>query len=161
MKKLAIYPGTFDPITNGHLDVIISSSKIFEKVIVAVAESREKKPTFSLKNRVEMAQLSLKNLKNVAVEPFDNLLADFAREHNCSVLIRGLRTVSDFEYELQVAYANSTLNPSLQTIYFMPTLKNAFVSSTMVRSIMLYGGNIEHLVSPEVSAFIAKNYKAR
>lgn len=154
MKKIAIYPGTFDPITNGHLDVITRSAKIFDNIIVAVAHSSEKSPMFSLEKRVEMIKLSIANMQNVAVEPFDNLLADFAQSKNCNILIRGLRAVSDFEYELQIGYANSSLNPALETIYLMPSLQNAFISSSVVRSILRHNGKIAHLVPKAVNEFI-------
>lgn len=155
MQKIAIYPGTFDPITNGHLDVITRSSRIFDTIIVAVAHSADKAPLFSVEKRVEMIELAIANMPNVAVESFDNLLADFAKSKNCSILIRGLRAVSDFEYELQIGYANASLNPSLETIYLMPSLQNAFISSSVVRSILRHSGKIAHLVPQKVNDFIA------
>lgn len=155
MQKIAIYPGTFDPITNGHLDVIIRSSKIFDKVIVAVAHSMEKNPMFSIENRVKMIKLSIENMPNITVESFDNLLADFAKDRDCNILVRGLRAVSDFEYELQIGYANTSLNPSLETICLLSSLKNAFISSSVVRSILRYNGVITHLVPKKVDEFIA------
>ena len=148
MKKLAIYPGTFDPITNGHLDIIERGSKMFDFILVAVAKSNAKKPLFDLETRIEMVYKSLVDagLKNVACEGFGNLLADFAKEKEANVIIRGLRVVSDFEYELQMGYANASLNPKLETLYFMPSLENAFISSTIVRSILEHQGKISHLV---------------
>lgn len=155
MKKIAIYPGTFDPITNGHLDVITRSAHIFDSVIVAVAHSADKHPMFSVESRVEMIKLSITHLPNVAVEAFDNLLADFAQSKDCNILIRGLRAVSDFEYELQIGYANASLNPALETICLISSLHNAFISSSVVRSILRHKGKIAHLVPPKVDDFIA------
>ena len=155
MQKIAIYPGTFDPITNGHLDVITRSSLIFDTIIVAVAHSADKSPRFTIENRVEMIKLAIANMPNVAVGSFDNLLADFAKSKNCSILIRGLRAVSDFEYELQIGYANASLNPALETIYLMPSLQNAFISSSVVCSILRHRGKIAHLVPQKVNDFIA------
>lgn len=155
----AIYPGTFDPLTNGHLDIIRRSSGIFGSVIVAVAASLSKKPMFDLESRVKMAELAIANIPNVRVESFSNLLADFAREKRSNILIRGLRAVSDFEYELQIGYANSSLNSALETIYLMPSLNNAFISSSVVRSILEHNLEIAHLVPPEVFAYIKAHFK--
>ena len=158
MEEIAIYPGTFDPITNGHLDIIKRSSKIFKKLIIAVARSEAKKPLYNLTQRETMVNIVLNNHKleipNVICQTFNNLLADFARELNATVIVRGLRVVSDFEYELQMGYANASLNDKLDTIYFMPTLQNAFISSSIVRSIILHNGKISHLVPKEIHDFI-------
>lgn len=157
MRELAIYPGTFDPITNGHLDIIKRSIEIFDRVIVAVAASNAKKPMFCLQERLEILKLSTSDLPKVQVESFENLLADFAREKGARVIIRGLRAVSDFEYELQMGYANASLNRELETIYLMPSLQNAFISSTVVRSILLHGGEITHLVPTSVKDSIMES----
>lgn len=154
MRRLAIYPGTFDPITNGHLDVIKRSVEIFDKVIVAIAKSNAKNPMFSLEQRKEMLCLSTNMMSNVEVEGFENLLADFAKQKGAKMIIRGLRAVSDFEYELQMGYANASLNANLETIYFMPTLQNAFISSSVVRSIIEHNGEFGHLVPKSVYEYI-------
>lgn len=161
MPKIAIYPGTFDPITNGHLDIIKRACKLFDGLIIAVAKSDSKNPLFSLENRVNMVNCALYSNAfsgQICVHPFSNLVADFAREQGANILIRGLRAVSDFEYELQMGYANASLNAKLETIYLMPSLQNAFISSTVVRSILTHGGEIEHLVPKPVKEYI-KNLK--
>ena len=159
MNKLAIYPGTFDPLTNGHLDIIKRSSKMFQQVVVAVANSESKNPLYSLEQREKMINLALEEHKNeipnVSCITFSNLLASLATDMKAKVIIRGLRVVSDFEYELQMGYANASLNDSLDTIYFMPTLQNAFISSSVVRSILRHRGKIAHLVTQKVNDFIA------
>ncbi len=149
MKK-TIYPGTFDPITNGHLDIIKRASHIFDEVVVAVANSKAKKPMFDVSQRVEMAKLATKDIEGVKVVSFDNLLVDFAKEMDIKFIVRGLRAVSDFEYELQMGYANSSLDPTIETVYLMPTLENAFISSSVVRTILSHDGDVSHLVCKDV-----------
>ncbi len=148
--KKAIYSGTFDPITNGHMDIIRRATNIFDEVIIAVAKSELKKPMFSHKQRVNYTVAATKNLKNVKVIGFDTLLVDLATKLEINTIIRGLRAVSDFEYELQMGYANSSINKNLETLYLMPTLENAFVSSTIVREIIRFDGKFCHLVPEEV-----------
>lgn len=148
--KACIYPGTFDPVTNGHLDVIKRAAKIFDKVIVAVAASESKQPYFSLARRVEMVKISTTDLKNVEVVGFNNLLVDFAKNCGVNVVIRGLRAVSDFEYELQIGYANAVLWDELETVYLMPSLQNAFISSSIVRSVLSHKGDVSKLVPSEI-----------
>lgn len=156
MHKIGIYPGTFDPLTNGHLDIIKRSCEIFEEVIVAIAHSASKNPLFTLKERLEIAKVATKEFSNVYCKDFSGLLADFARENNSKILIRGLRVMSDFEYEIQMGYTNSSLNPKLDTIYFMPTLQNAFISSSIVRDILSHQGKISHLIPKEVFEYIRR-----
>ena len=150
MYTKAIYPGTFDPVTNGHLDIIKRACKIFDKIIVAVADNKDKNTMFDLKKRVEMMKKATKNLPKVEVKSFNSLLVDFAKQQDCKIIIRGLRAVSDFEYELQMGYANKSLDNEIDTIYLMPNLENAFISSSVVRSILKYKGDVSHLVPKEI-----------
>lgn len=149
-----IYPGTFDPITNGHIDIIKRCKTIFSSLIIAVAESKEKNPMFSLNERVSMIKEATKGIDGVQVKAFHNLLATFASDNNCQIIIRGLRAVSDFEYEFQMGYANSSINNSLETIYLMPSLDNVFISSSIVRTILRHNGDISHLVPKCVIKYI-------
>ena len=150
LNKIALYPGTFDPITNGHFDIIERALGLFNEVIVAVAISADKKPMFTLNQRIEMANKAIGHLKNVQVVGFDNLTVELAKTHKASIIIRGLRAVSDFEYELQMGYANKSLDNEIDTIYLMPNLQNAFISSSVVRSILKYNGDVSHLVPKEI-----------
>ncbi len=148
--RKAIYSGTFDPITNGHLDIISRAANIFDEVIIAVAKSERKGPMFSHEQRVQFAHVATQHLTNVRVEGFDTLLVDLATQLNVNTIIRGLRAVSDFEFELQMGYANASINDKIETLYLMPTLENAFVSSTIVREIIRFDGKFQHLVPKEV-----------
>ena len=141
-----IYPGTFDPITNGHLDIIERSAVIFPRVLVAVANSPSKKPLFSLNERVELVRQSVAHLSNVEVFGFSDLLANVIKQHNISAIIRGVRTTTDFEYELQLAALNRLLTKGVDSLFFPPAEKWAFVSSTIVREIYLHGGDVAELV---------------
>jgi len=145
-----IYPGTFDPITNGHLDIISRAAKIFDHVIVAVALSQEKRPMFDIATRERMARLATQEFKNVEIKSFDTLLVNFCQKEGAKIIIRGLRAVSDFEYELQIGYANRSLDSEIETLYLMPSLQNAFISSSVVRSILKFKGDISHLVPPAI-----------
>ena len=155
--KQALYPGTFDPITNGHYDIIERARRLFDHVIVAVADNKEKNPMFSLQRRIEMAKLACKEFDNVEVVGFDNLTVDLAEKLDAKILIRGLRAVSDFEYELQLGYLNRSLNHDIETVYLMPRLSNAFVSSSSVRALLKYNAKIEHIVPKVVAAYIKEN----
>ena len=152
--KSCIYPGTFDPITNGHVDIITRALGIFDKVYVAVAKSESKSPYFDLDLRVEMVKVALKDMPNVEVMGFDNLLVDLAKSLNTKFAIRGLRAVSDFEYELQLGYANNSLWSEFESVYLMPSLKNAFISSSIVRTIFRHGGDVSHLVPNEILPYL-------
>lgn len=151
-----IYPGTFDPITNGHIDVIKRARRVFDKVVVAVAKSDSKNPAFSLQERIELAKIATMSIEGVEVLGFDNLLVDFVRAQGTNVVVRGLRAVSDFEYELQIGYANARLMEDFETIYFMPSLQNAFISSSIVRSVLSHDGDISSLVPSSVNEMIEK-----
>eukprot|EP01029_Cantina_marsupialis_P016634 TRINITY_DN371355_c0_g2_i1.p2 TRINITY_DN371355_c0_g2~~TRINITY_DN371355_c0_g2_i1.p2 ORF type:complete len:167 (+),score=40.25 TRINITY_DN371355_c0_g2_i1:577-1077(+) len=150
--RKAIYSGTFDPITNGHMDIVKRATYIFDEVVIAVAKSERKGPMFSHEDRVKFAKAATEGMPNVKVIGFDTLLVDLASELKINTIIRGLRAVSDFEYELQMGYANSSINKKLETLYLMPTLENAFVSSTIVREIIRFDGKFEHLVPKKVLA---------
>ena len=152
-----IYPGTFDPITNGHLDIIERSAVIFPRVLVAVANSPSKKPLFSLDERVELVRQSVAHLSNVEVFGFSDLLANVIKQHNIFAIIRGVRTTTDFEYELQLAALNRLLTKGVDSLFFPPAEKWAFISSTIVREIYLHGGDIAELVpAPEFIALKAR-----
>lgn len=153
-RNIALYPGTFDPITNGHFDIIERAKNLFDEVIVAVAESKDKNPMFSLEQRINMAQIATKEIKGVRVLGFDNLTIDLAHEQKASVLIRGLRAVSDFEYELQLGYLNNSLDETIETVYLMPKLKHAFISSSIVRNLLKFNGKTDHLLPKEVQQVI-------
>ena len=145
-----IYPGTFDPITNGHLDIIERSAVIFPRVLVAVANCPSKKPLFSLDERLELVRQSVAHLSNVEVFGFSDLLANVIKQHNISAIIRGVRTTTDFEYELQLAALNRLLTKGVDSLFFPPAEKWAFVSSTIVREIYLHGGDVAELVPVSV-----------
>ncbi len=157
MKKIALYPGTFDPVTNGHIDIIKRAKTIFDEVIVAIAQSTDKRPMFSLERRKEMLEIATSDMPCIRIETFDTLLVDFAKDMKTNNIIRGLRAISDFEYELQLSYANSSLNPDIETIFLMPTLENAFISSSVVRAILKHNGPINHLVPKEILPLIDKD----
>ncbi|HHW69791.1 MAG TPA: pantetheine-phosphate adenylyltransferase [Clostridiales bacterium] len=148
--NIAIYPGSFDPVTNGHLDVIKRSSKIFDKVIVAVARNPNKTPTFSIDERVDFLERVVKSMPNVEVDHFEGLLVDYAREKKCSVIIKGLRAISDFEYEFQMALMNRKLDPSIETLFMMTSYKYSFLSSSMMKEIGKLGGCIKELIPEEI-----------
>ncbi len=148
--RRAIYPGTFDPITNGHLDIIKRACAMFDEIVVAVAHNEAKKPLFNLEERIAMVEKVTKDFPKIRVIGFHSLLVDLSDELDANIIIRGLRAVSDFEYELQMGYANASLKKELETVYLMPSLEHAFVSSSVVRSILPFHGKVDHLVPPEI-----------
>ena len=152
MTITAIYPGTFDPVTNGHSDLIKRASRLFTKVIVGVAASPSKTPLFDLAQRVEMIEQITHKLPNVIVVGFSGLLVDVAKEHQADVLIRGLRAVSDFDYEFQLANMNRRLSPDLETVFLTPDEHNSFISSSLLKEVARHGGDVSQFVDPIVEA---------
>jgi pantetheine-phosphate adenylyltransferase len=147
----AIYPGSFDPITNGHVDIIERGLKVFDRVVVAVLENPKKRPLFTTKERVRMIQEIFASRKDVEVRAFDGLLVDFARAQGTRVVIRGLRAISDFEYEFQMALMNRSLAPDIETFFMMPSVHYSFLSSNVVREVAGLGGSVEGLVPGKVA----------
>lgn len=152
----AVYPGTFDPITRGHSDLVARAAPLFERIIVAVAASPVKTPCFSLEERVSLAEEVLADHPNVEVRGFDSLLADFARDCGARVLLRGLRAVSDFEYEFQLASMNRHLVPEVETLFLTPAEQYAFISASLVREVAALGGDVSPFVHPSVLAALAE-----
>ena len=154
----ALYPGTFDPITMGHTDLVGRAAKLFDRVVVAVAASPKKNPAFSLEQRVELAQQVLKQYPNVEVVGFSTLLAHFADEGGANILLRGLRAVSDFEYEFQLANMNRQLAPEVESLFLTPSEKYSYISSTLVREIASLGGDVTKFVHPAVNEALIKRF---
>lgn len=159
MRITAIYPGTFDPITHGHTDIVKRAAQLFEPVIVAVAANPKKIATFTLEQRVELAQIVLKDFNNVIVQGFESLLVDFAKQHQAQVIIRGLRAVSDFEYEFQLANMNRTLNSEIETLFLTPISQYTYISSSLIKEIAALGGLVNDFVHPAVSAALVKTMR--
>jgi pantetheine-phosphate adenylyltransferase len=155
----AVYPGTFDPLTNGHMDIIERGLKLFDILIIAVADNKNKQPLFSLQERIELIQSSLincKKLSNIRVTGFDNLLIEFCQQHQAKVILRGLRAVSDFEYEFQLAGMNKKLNPAIETLFLPTTEQNAYISSSLVKEVARLGGDVEKFIPAYVKAELFK-----
>jgi pantetheine-phosphate adenylyltransferase len=146
MENKAVYPGFFDPITNGHVDIIQRGLKIFDRILVAVLKNPKKRPLFSTKERVKMIQSIFANEKKIEVKAFDGLLVEFAKKNNSRIVIRGLRAISDFEYEFQMALMNRKLNPEIETFFLMPSVQYSFLSSKLVKEVFMLGGCIKDLV---------------
>jgi pantetheine-phosphate adenylyltransferase len=157
MSTRAIYPGTFDPITLGHLDIVTRAAQMFDKMVLAIAASPSKKPMFSLEERIELARQAVAHLPNVEVVGFSDLMANFARAQQANVLVRGLRAVSDFEYEMQLAHMNRHLLPTLESVFLMPSEGFSFVSSSLVKEVARHGGDVSaFLPAPVHQALLAK-----
>jgi pantetheine-phosphate adenylyltransferase len=156
--RTAVYPGTFDPITNGHIDLVKRAVVLFERVVVAIARDTGKKSVCSLDERVRLAELALAGLDSVSVVPFDGLLVEFCRAQQARVLLRGLRAVSDFEYEFQLASMNRRLAPEVETLFLTPAEQYAFISSTLVREIARLGGDVSEFVHPEVERALSEKF---
>jgi len=155
---IAIYPGSFDPITLGHLDVITRGSRLFERVIVAVLRNPAKKPLFTVQQRVQQIRISTQHLPNVEADGFDGLTVNYAQMQQAQVLLRGLRAVSDFEAELQMAHINKTLSTQIETVFLATSTEYSFLSSSVVKEIAKFGGSIDHLVPPHVALDIYQCY---
>jgi pantetheine-phosphate adenylyltransferase len=158
---IAVYPGSFDPITLGHLDLIQRSSILFEKVIVAVLRNPNKQPLFTVDKRLEQIRMCTKHLKNVEIDSFTGLTVDYAKFRQAKILLRGLRVVSDFEQELQMAHTNKTLWDGVETIFLATATKYSFLSSSMVKEIAKFGGSIDHFVPKNVSKDIYRYYQSK
>jgi len=154
MKTIAIYPGSFDPITNGHVDLIHRACKLFDKVIIAITQNTNKDSFLSINQRVKAVESAIEPLTNTRVLSFDSLLVDFAREHNAQIIIRGLRAVSDFDYEFQLSGMNKRLNPAIETLFMTPSEEFANISSSLVREIFSLGGDISQFVPESVKTIL-------
>lgn len=157
--RIAVYPGSFDPITNGHLDIIERASRVFDKVIVGVLRNKNKSPKFTAEERVNLIQRVTSHLDNVETESFDGLLVDFAKAHGAKVIVKGLRTVNDFEYEFQMALLNRALNNECETMFMMTNSKYSYISSSMIKELAGYKGNLEGLVPSEIIQNIKEKYE--
>ena len=159
--RIAIYPGSFDPLTSGHVDIIERGSKIFDSIIVAILVNAEKVPLFTENERIAIIREVFKEFKNVQAETFNGLLVDYAQEKKATVLVRGLRAVSDFEYEFQMALMNRHLAPGLETVFMMPDEKYTFVSSRLIKEVFTLGGEVHGLVPPVVEQKLRAKQKAK
>jgi pantetheine-phosphate adenylyltransferase len=158
-KQRAVYPGSFDPITSGHVDIIQRGLKIFDEILVAVLENPKKKPLFSTKERINMIQDFFVDNRNIEVKAFDGLLVEFAKNNDANIVIRGLRAISDFEYEFQMALMNRKLDPEIETLFMMPNLSYSFLSSKLVKEIFMLGGGLKDLVPDYVEKKLKEKFK--
>lgn len=157
--KIGLYPGTFDPVTEGHLDIIKRAAKIVDKLVIGVLPNSAKKPWFSVEERMELIKKCTKDIPNVEVSSFDGLTVDFGRQLGATIIVRGLRAITDFEYELQIAQINHKLNSELDTIFFTTSQETSYVSSSIVKEIASYGGDISGMVAPEIIKDIFDKYE--
>ncbi|HZR21942.1 MAG TPA: pantetheine-phosphate adenylyltransferase [Vicinamibacterales bacterium] len=146
MSTLAVYPGSFDPLTNGHVDIILRGARLFDRIIVAILVNAEKSPLFSMAERVEIAREVFKDQKNVEVDTFNGLLVDYVARRNAQVIVRGLRAVSDFEFEFQMALMNQRLNATIETVFMMPAEQYTYISSRLIKEVFALGGRVHGLV---------------
>jgi pantetheine-phosphate adenylyltransferase len=158
MKRIAVYPGTFDPVTNGHVDLAERSLRMFDRVIVAVAANPKKQPLFELSERIVMFKKATKGYRNLVIEGFDGLLVDYVKEKKAVAIIRGLRAVSDFEHEMQMALMNRRLDEDIETVFLMPNEEYSFITSTIVKEAASYGGDVSSLVPKGVVAKLRKRF---
>lgn len=158
-KRVAVYPGSFDPPTNGHIDLITRSSKIFDKLIVAIITNPLKCPMFSLEERYKMLSLATKNISNIEIDTFDGLLVDYLKKRKVNIVIRGLRVISDFEYEFQMALTNRKLYPEIEIIYLLPSEKWTYISSSLVKEIAKFGGDISKFVPRNIVKLVKEKFE--
>ncbi|HUV50821.1 MAG TPA: pantetheine-phosphate adenylyltransferase [Anaerolineae bacterium] len=158
MQKIAVYPGSFDPVTNGHIDIIERGLKVFDKIIVAILHNSSKEFLFTIEERVKMIEESLSGFSNIEVDEFDGLLVDYAKKRGANAILRGMRAVSDFEYEFQLALMNRKLNREVQTVFLMTGLRWIFTSSSIIKEAARFGGDIEGMVPPVVNRKLKEKF---
>lgn len=157
-QRLAVYPGSFDPLTNGHVDIIERGGRLFDRIVVAILTNRDKSPLFAVEERVAMAREVFKEQSNVEIDTFDGLLVDFAEQREASVIVRGLRAISDFEYETQMALMNRRLNSSIETVFMMPAEPYTYLSSRLVKEVFELGGSVDGLVPSSIKARLSEKH---
>ena len=157
--KTIVYPGTFDPITNGHIDLIERASKLFDKIVVGIASNQKKSPLFTIDERIQLATEAVKHLDNVEIKGFDYLLVNFVRDCNAAAVMRGLRAVSDFEYEFQLANMNRALSPEIESVFLTPSEKFSYISSSQIREISALNGDASKFVPPHVAAALLEKFQ--
>jgi pantetheine-phosphate adenylyltransferase len=159
MKKIAIYPGTFDPITNGHLDLVKRAIRIFDEVIISVAPSQKKQPLFTVQERLVLIKAAIKGFRKTKVEAFNDLLVEYVRKKKGDAILKGLRAISDFEYEFQMAHMNRRLSTDVETVFVMPSEEYSFLTSSIVKEIAFFGGSVKGLVPEEVEVALREKFR--